>query len=187
MRSSVCCFLPQSSPCQARLELSLHFLKGLSQSQSCQEHTAVYTIWLQAAGAAHVPSCLESDKEGSCASPQALLGHPGALPRGEKPELQPTWLPQDIERSSWEGPGLYKPSPLILNHAGQGFGGAFWSPGKRLTLLTLIFTEFFSICQFLYLLSSFSWFILMFIKHLHLARHSDTEEYKSERDITPSL
>ena len=84
MRSSVCCFLSQSSSCQAHLELSLHFLKGPIQSQSCQKPTAGYTILLQAAGAAHVPSCLAGDREGSCASPQALLGHPGALPKREE-------------------------------------------------------------------------------------------------------
>lgn len=114
---------PQSSPCQAYLELSLHFLKGLSQSQSCQEHTVVYTIWLQPAGAAHVPSCLDGDTQGSCAGPQALLGHPGALPGGEKPELQPTWLLQDTERSSWERSGVYKSSPSILKCTRQGIGG----------------------------------------------------------------
>lgn len=129
MRSSVCCFLPQSSPCQAHLELFFHFLKGLGQSQSCQEHTAVYTIWLRAAGAAHVPSCLDDDMEGSCASPQALPGHPGALPRGEKPELQPTWLLWDTERSSWEGPGVCKPAPSLLNSAEEVCGG---HPGAQI-------------------------------------------------------
>lgn len=151
MRSSVCCFLPQSSPCQAHLELSLHFLKGLSQSLSCQEHMAVYTIWLQTAGAAHVPSCLDSNKEGSCASPQALLGHPGALLEGEAGVTAHL-----ATAGHWEvKPGRarpYKPSPLILSMQDGALGegsGAQVNSWPYWSLFTLPFFFFFYICQFL--------------------------------------
>lgn len=157
MRSSVCCFLPQSSPCQAHLELSLHFLKGLSQSLSRQKHTAVYTIWLQIAGAAHVPSCLDSYKEGSCASPQALLGHPGALLEGE------TGVSAHLATAGhWEvTPGRARTLQTITfntERARWGFGGAFWGPSKLLTLLILIYIAFFFFLTFASFYTTFSHF-----------------------------
>lgn len=108
MRSSVCCFLPQSSSCQAHLEFSLHFLKGPSESQSCQEqaysrlHNPTAGCWSSSRA-----QMLGQRQGRQLCEPTGLARPPRSSPQRGKWELQPTWLLQDIERSSWEGPGVY--------------------------------------------------------------------------------
>lgn len=121
MRSSVCCFLPQSSSCQAHLEFSLHFLKGPSESQSCQE---------QAYSRLHNPTA------GCWSSSRAqMLGQ-----RQGRQLCEPTGLARPPRSSPQRGSGSYSPpgycrtlrgqvgkglesTPSILNNAEQGFGG----------------------------------------------------------------
>lgn len=94
------------------------------------KHTAVYTIPLQAAGAAHVPRGLAGDREGSCVSPQALLGHPGALPRGRSGSYSPPGYCRTLRGQA--GKGLESTNHHLQYWTAQNRtwvgGGAFWCP-----------------------------------------------------------